>query len=124
MPSRVYSFNASELQAAKKLLSYDPYLDNSLKPEDLDRVKKDPEANIIFARKDYTIKDGITLGLDREKYYVCILADDEFLEKGEKKLKEMIKGLERVDEATEKKVIQAIEEERFRADSGVGMIFG
>ena len=108
----------------KKLLSYDPYLDNTVSAEQLQKIKEDPEANIIFARKDYVIKDGITLGMDKDKYYLYIVADDEFMLGGEKKLKASVPSLARADESTEKKVIQAIEEERNNADSGVGLIFG
>ncbi len=56
----------------KKLLEYDPYLDKSLSPEQLSKLKDDSYANIIFARQDYWIKDGISLGLDREKNYLIL----------------------------------------------------
>jgi hypothetical protein len=124
MPIRVYSFDSAELQEVKKLMSFDPYLNSSLKSEDIQKLKNDPDANIIFARQDYLIKDGMSMGLDAEKYYLYLKAADEFLDGGEKKLKNLIKSFARVDAETEKKVIQEIEKERDAADSGVGLIFG
>ncbi len=105
-------------------MEYDPYLDKAKTPEDLAKLKADPEANIIFARQDYWIKDGISLGLDREKYYLVISAVDEFLESADKKLKKDIPGITRADPDTEQKVISEIEKERNASESGLGAIFG
>ena len=90
MPSRVYTCDAAETNALTKLMSYDPYLDKSLSEEKIAEIKKDPEANIIFARQDYNIKDGVSIGLDRNKSYLYLSASDEFLEQADKKLKNTI----------------------------------
>ena len=71
-------------------MAYDPYLDKSMTPEQLQKLKGDEQANVIFARQDYQIKDGIGLGLEREKYYLILSSADEFMEKADKKLKEHV----------------------------------
>ncbi len=106
------------------MLSYDPYLDNSLSPDQISKIKSDENANIIFARQDYWLKDGITLGLDPEKYYLVLSALEEFLEKAEPKLKNSIKSISRLDHDTELKVAGEMEKERNESESGLGMIFG
>lgn len=105
-------------------MEYDPYLDKSKSDEEISKLKEDKEANIIFARQDYQIKDGISLDLDREKSYLCISANQEFLEKAEEKLKKSIEGLQRADENTENRVIEVIETERNQSEQGLGAIFG
>lgn len=124
MTARVYSCKAEEAQTLKKMLEYDPYLDKSLSEAQLAALKSDPNANIIFARQDYQLKDGISLGLDRDTYYLYLSAVDEFLEQGEKKLKESIKSFQRVDPELEKKVIATLEGERKESEEGLGLIFG
>ncbi len=108
----------------KKLLDYDPYLDKSLSQEELSKLKSDPESNVIFARQDYWFKDGISLGLDRDKYYLMISAVDEFLERADAKLKKDVPSVARADPDTEQKIILEIEKERSESESGLGMIFG
>ncbi len=105
-------------------MSYDPFLDKSFTGEQLEKMKADEDANIIFARQDYWIKDGISLGLDRDKYYIVISAVEEFLNKAEPKLKKTIPGIKRADPEIEAKVIAEIEKERNESESGLGMIFG
>lgn len=105
-------------------MEYDPYLDKSKSDEEISKLKDDKEANLIFARQDYSIKDGISMGLDREKSYLCISANQEFLERGEEKLKKSIEGLQRADEKDEHKVIEVIETERNESEQGLGAIFG
>ena len=105
-------------------MSYDPFLDKSKTPEQLAEIKKDENATVIFARQDYWIKDGITLGLDREKSYLVLSAMDSFLEKAELKLKESIPSIKRADAEIEAKVVAQIDKERNESESGLGMIFG
>ena len=105
-------------------MEYDPYLDKSKSEEEISKLKEDKEANIIFARQDYRIKDGISMDMDREKSYLCISANQEFLDNGEEKLKKRIEGLQRADEKTENKVIEIIETERTQSEQGLGAIFG
>lgn len=120
----MYVCDAKDSASLKKLLEYDPYLDKTIPPEQLSKLKDDPEANIIFARQDYWLKDGIGLGLDREKYYLILSAVDEFLEKADGKLKRLVPSIKRADPETEQKVVSEMEKERGESESGLGMIFG
>ncbi len=70
------------------------------------------------------MKDGIAMDLDRDKSYLYISSNEEFLEKGEEKLKKSIDGLQRADPKTEHKVIELIETERLQGEQGLGAIFG
>ncbi|MDE1825057.1 MAG: hypothetical protein KGH61_02740 [Candidatus Micrarchaeota archaeon] len=124
MPARVYVAQISKQQELRKLVAYDPYLDNALKEEDLSKIRDDEMANIIFARQDCVIKEGAALNLEREKVYLYISATDEFLEKADKKLKAQIEGIERADQEIEQKIIATINEEQSKAESGFGFIFG
>ncbi|MEM0094612.1 MAG: hypothetical protein QXE33_00640 [Candidatus Micrarchaeaceae archaeon] len=112
------------MPALKKLLEYDPYLDKNLTEEDLKKLKEDKDANVIFVRQDYVLKDGISLNLDRNKYYLYLSASQEFMESAEKKLKSSIGSIARLSQDEERKVIETIEEERSRAEFGFGSIFG
>ncbi|MEM0124472.1 MAG: hypothetical protein QXF41_02950 [Candidatus Micrarchaeaceae archaeon] len=124
MVVRVYSCDAADMPALKKLLEYDPYLDKNLTEEDLKKLKEDKDANVIFVRQDYVLKDGISLNLDRNKYYLYLSASQEFMESAEKKLKSSIGSIARLSQDEERKVIETIEEERSRAEFGFGSIFG
>lgn len=124
MPTRVYSCDAKDAQELKKLLEYDPYLDKSLNEQQLAELKNDPQANIIFARQDYQLKDGVSLGLDRERYYLCITAVDDLIEKDEAKLKAKVQSIKRVEPDLEVKIVSTLEEERKESEQGLGMIFG
>jgi hypothetical protein len=121
---RVYVCGREDSEKLKKLLEYDPYLDKNLNIDQIDALKKDHEANIIFARQDYWLKDGISLGLDREKYYLILSAVDEFLEDAEKKLMKSVPSIKRAESEVEGKVILEIEKERSESEQGLGMIFG
>ncbi|MDE1855132.1 MAG: hypothetical protein KGH57_02310 [Candidatus Micrarchaeota archaeon] len=154
IPARVYVLNSSDVTTLKKLLEYDPYLDPNFIPKmpkewddaeymkkhpelaqeasekkkaaeaAMDKLKNDKELNIIFARQDYQIKDGVSLGLDREKSYLYLSADDAFLEAGEAKLKKSITSLQRAPKEIENQIIDGIEHERQKSDQGLGFIFG
>ena len=124
MPSRVYICDIADNNALIKLMSYDPYLDKSLSDEKIAEIKNDPEANIIFARQDYNIKDGISIGLERDKSYLYLSASEEFLNQADKKLKNLIKSIKRADKETEQKVIEIVEGERSSSEEGLGSIFG
>ncbi|MCL5100374.1 MAG: hypothetical protein M1122_00250 [Candidatus Marsarchaeota archaeon] len=123
MPERVYACESKYIDSLKKLMEYDPYLDKNLTEEQLSKIKTDPEANVIFARQDYKIKDGISVGLDGKFYYLYISANDEFIEKADKKLKSTIPGIKRVDPETETKIISTINKEREESEEGIGLIF-
>jgi len=135
------------------MLEYDPYLDPNLIPKtpkewddseymkahpeiaeqaaakkkEIDgtmaRLREDKEANLIFARQDYQLRDGIMLGLDREKTYLYLSATDEFVAGADVKLKKMLPTIQRADPETEKKIIDTIDEERQKSDQGLGFIF-
>ncbi|MDE1860898.1 MAG: hypothetical protein KGH72_04255 [Candidatus Micrarchaeota archaeon] len=105
-------------------MAYDPYLDKSLSEEQLNTIRKDEQANVIFARQDYQIKDGLSLGLERERCYLIISATDDFLDKADKKLKASVPGIKRVDPELEKRIVATVEDERHESEQGLGMIFG
>lgn len=112
------------MEELKKTLEYDPYLDKSKTGEELEKMKADEDANVIFARQDYWLRDGATLGLDREKCYLVLSAVDEFLGKAEAKLKKLYPEIGKADEELGKKIVGEIEKERSESESGLGMIFG
>jgi hypothetical protein len=150
MPARVYILNASDAPALKKLLEYDPYLDTNLIPKSpkewddpeyvkahpeveakikeadgaVNKLREDKELNIIFARQDYMIKDGMSLGLDREKSYLYLSAEEDFMGGAEAKLKKNISSIQRAPEDIEKQIISTVDEERQKSDEGLGFIFG
>ncbi len=124
LTQRVYSCSSEDAGELKKLMEYDPYLDKSKTEEQLAQLKNDEQANVIFARQDYLIKDGLSLGLEREKCYLYLNATDEFLEKAGKKLKASIKSIERAPPEKEAQIIEDIESERKESEQGIGMIFG
>lgn len=125
LPIRVYCCASNEVASLKKILEYDPYLDGSLGKEDLEKVKADPEANIIFARQDYVLKDGVSLSLNPDQYYLYLKSEDAgFLDGGEKKLKAKISSFKRAAPEEEKKVIEVINRDRSNSEQGLGMIFG
>jgi len=92
--------------------------------EALARLKSDKELNIIFARQDYEIKSGAELGMDPNKQYLYLDFSDDLWDLAEKKLKNAVKSIQRLDQESEKKVIAAIEEERTRSEEGFGLLFG
>lgn len=87
-------------------------------------LREDKEANIIFARQEYQLKEGAMIGMDRDKCYLFLNATEDFQVPAEEKLKKSIKSIQRLDPETEKKVIESIEKERESAEQGIGMIFG
>ncbi len=94
--------------------------------EALQKLRNDKEANIIFARQDYEIKSGSELGLDNslEYLYIDLSGSDSDWELAEKKLKNAVKSISRLDPDSERKAIEAIKNEREGAEQGLGMIFG
>ena len=151
---RVYVLDAHDAEPLRKLLAYDPYLDFNLIPklpsewddekylsehpdiakeaeekrkeadEAVRKLREDKEANLIFARQDYQLRDGATMGLDRTKCYLFLNAPEDFQVPAEAKLKKNIASITRLDPDSEKKVIDSIEKERESAEEGLGMIFG
>ena len=124
MAERVYEFDSSKKQALKKLIDYDPYLDQTLDDEALRKMKSDAYANIIFTRQECEIKDGDMIGMDSSKGYLYIKANEDFMKGAEEKLTKEIEGLKRCDPDTERKVITFINEEKEKGNVGFGSIFG
>ncbi len=124
MSIRVYEFEESEQHDISSSLNYDPALDTNLTKEELDFILEDEYGGIIFARQEYSIKDGRSLGLEENKYYLYIKATDEFLDKAEKKFKHEFNTIKRLDPDSENKVIEKINKEESEVNLGVGSIFG
>ncbi len=124
MPARVYLCDEKDLDKLKALMEYDPYLDKSKTEEELAALKQDKAANVIFARQDYQIKDGISIGMEKDKCYLYLSANEDFLTLAEPKLLSAIESAKHADPETEKKIILMIEEEISNSESGIGSIFG
>ncbi|MGC8652193.1 MAG: hypothetical protein ACP5UH_03005 [Candidatus Micrarchaeia archaeon] len=137
---RVYSFDKAEEEKLQHMLAYDPYTDPSVIPpagkgEDPEREKaikanleklmqSDKFFDVIFARQEYSLREGSSMGMDEGKVYLYIKAGEDFLAKAEEKLKQNFQSFKRVDEAEEQKVISFIKEEQDRSNAGFGLIFG
>ncbi|MEM3841101.1 MAG: hypothetical protein QXN59_00175 [Candidatus Micrarchaeaceae archaeon] len=124
MAERVFEFDPQQKPQVKKLIEYDPYLDQSLDDAALKKMKEDEYANIIFTRQECEIKDGDMIGMDASKCYLYIKANEEFMPKAESKLKREIPGIKRCDAKSEEKVIAFINEEKEKGNVGFGSIFG
>jgi hypothetical protein len=124
LPVAVYEIDASEVESFKKFLEYDPYLDKALSEEELKKLNSDKLANIIFARQEYSLRDGRALGMEDGKYYLYLKANDEFLALAQEKLLKSFKSIKRASKVAEEKFNAIIKEEEDRANAGVGAIFG
>lgn len=124
MPAVVYECDASEANELKKFIEYDPYLDKSLGEEALKKLNSDKEANIIFSRQEFSLRDGASLGLSKEKSYLYINANDDFLKGADEKLKKNFKSLKRAPKEEEEKFISVVEEEHNEGNAGISTIFG
>jgi hypothetical protein len=153
MAERVYECDNSEVKELKKLLTYDPYLDPTLIPklQDVDekelakmsdeqkkaikdkeelaraaskKLSEDKYANVIFARQDTDLREGKSIGIEDDKYYLLIKATDEFLTLAEERFKNEFKSVKRADSEAEKKFIALKVEEESKANAGFGAIFG
>lgn len=143
MPARVYEFDKSEADKLRKELEYDPFTDPNVIPSSsgkespeeakareekvnaaLAKLKEDEFSNIIFKRQDYSLREGASIGLDQEKIYLYVNANEDFLKGAEGKLKRDFKSFKRAEDADEKKLIELIKEEQEKANAGFGAIFG
>ncbi len=124
MPARVYVCDAKDVEKLKKLMEYDPYLDKSIPEDRIAGMKSDKETNIIFARQDYQIKDGASLGMDLDKCYLYLNANEGFLNDAEPKLVKNVASARRAEKETEEKIISLIETEISNSETGIGSIFG
>lgn len=152
MAAHVYECDRSELEALKRFLAYDPYLDPAVIPpqvpgsdkpeskqtdeekgaiaernrkveEAMQRLKSDRYSDVIFARQDYEIFDGAAVGLDSAKSYVYLKANEEFLAKADEVLKEKFKSVRRAPPDAEQKVLGKVSEQEESANAGFGSIF-
>ncbi len=152
MAERVYTFAKADQQRLKELLAYDPYLDTKLiekrdegrrheaaLPGDeseehiaerkrvgevIRKLAEDEYAGIIFARQKHELREGDALGLDSGRLYLYIEANEQFLDKAERLLRERFGSCERAKAGDEKRVIEVIRDEESRANEGIGAIFG
>jgi hypothetical protein len=97
---RVYECENSKKAQLMKILEADPYADDS------------------FARVGYKVKDGISVGEDKEKTYVYISASEEFLKKADEKLKDVAKA---APDEVQKRVEKKISDEEDTVAAGVSM---
>jgi hypothetical protein len=151
MSTRVYECDKSEAEALKKVLEYDPYLDPKLIPqsksekdlksmseeerkkakeedektqEAIKKLHEDKYANVIFARQGYSLREGASLGLDSNKSYLYLDANDQFFVLAEERFKREFKTVKRTGQKEEKTVTDAIKAEEDKAAVGFGSIFG
>lgn len=151
MTARVYECDKSEAEALKKVLEYDPYLDPKLIPpsksdkdikgmseeekkkmqeedaktkEALKKLHEDKYANVIFARQGYSFREGSSLNLDANKFYLYISANEEFLKLAEERFQKEFKTVKMAQKSDEQKMISTLKAEEDRASVGFGSIFG
>lgn len=152
MPAHVYECEPASVEALKKRLSYDPYLDPAVIPpsknsdkkeseltederkeraeherivqENLAKLKADPFGSLIFARQEYDIIDSATLGLGSGKSYLYLKANEQFLELADRFFAEGFKGVKRAQKEEEASVLGKIAEREQSANAGFGAIFG
>lgn len=124
MPEHVYECDNEEYPALKKVLEYDPYLDKTLDDDALKKLAGDKYANTIFARQEYSVRDGLSVSLDKNKYYLYLKANEDFLKLAEERFSKEFKTVKRSGKESEDKIIAIIHDEESRANQGFGAIFG
>src|SRR4030095_15223739 len=97
---RVYECESSKKAELTKVLEAEPYAEDS------------------FARVGYKIKDGVSVGEDKEKTYIYISASDEFMKKADERLKDLAKP---ASEEVQKRVEKKIQDEEDTVAAGVSM---
>lgn len=100
---RVYECELSKKKELMKVLEADPYKEDS------------------FARIGYKVKEGASIGEDKERLYIYISASEDFVKKADERLKDIAKP---AGKETEDKVGEKIRKEEEEAESGFGSIFG
>lgn len=153
MSAHVYECDGSELEALKRFLAYDPYLDpdvippqapGSDKPEAkqsdgekaaiaernlkveaaMRRLKEDPYSDMIFTRQEYELFDGAAVGLQQGKSYLYLKANDDFLARADLALAAKFRTVRRAAPDAEQKVLAKVQEQEESANAGFGSIFG
>ena len=100
---RVYSCDLAKRADLTKILEADPYASDS------------------FARLGYKLREGSSLGEDKNKLYLYLSADDNFIKNADSKLKDIALPVKGTDE---KRIIEKIQKEEEEAKHGFGSIFG
>ena len=100
---RVYWCELSKKKELMKVLEADPYNKDS------------------FARVGYKVKEGASLGEDKDKLYVYLSASEDFIKNADERLKEIAKP---AGKEIEDRVGEKIRKEEEEAESGFGSIFG
>ncbi|MGC8687294.1 MAG: hypothetical protein ACP5RM_01175 [Candidatus Micrarchaeia archaeon] len=134
MTERVYEFDKSEEEKLKKMLAYDPFTDPSAIPPSKDGAsaengiaklaEKDKYYDVIFARQEYSLREGASVGLATDKVFLYLKANDEFFPRAEEKLKANFQSFKRASPEAESKLVAFIKEEQERSNEGFGMLFG
>lgn len=81
----------------------------------------DPYSKPSFAVNGYKLKDGLSVGGEKEKYYLYLKGPDAFLPFAEGKLKDIAA---RAPKDLEMKIADQIDAEEDAAAGGFGAIFG
>lgn len=97
---RVYEFENSKKAEVTKVLEAEPYAKDS------------------FARVGYKLKDGVSVGEDKEKTYIFISASEDFLRMADEKLKGLAVA---APEDVQKRVQKKISDEEDTVAAGVSM---
>lgn len=132
-----------DVDKLKKRLDYDPYTDTSLIPTAKAKMTEEEEkaydekvkaamaklaedkfSNLIFVRQEYSLRDGRSVGLNPEVYYLYISAPDAFVSEMEKFFAEKFPNIKRATADDESKFIKLLNEEKEKANEGFGSIFG
>ena len=92
--------------------------ESSKKAELTKVLEAEPYANDSFARVGYKMKDGVSVGEDKDKTYVFISASEEFLKKADERLKGLATP---AHDDVRKRVEKKITEEEDTVAAGVSM---
>lgn len=96
-------------------------LPNEKKKDLLPILEADPYSKPSFAVNGYKLKDGISLGEDKEKQYLYLKGPDAFQPFAEAKLKDLAV---RAPAEVEKRIADKLDAEEDAAAGGFGAIFG
>jgi hypothetical protein len=124
MAARVFVCSKDEVEALKKLLEYDPALDKSLSNEALHKLQEDKYGSVIFARKEFSLREGRSFGMNDESFYLYLKAEDDFIKRATERFAHEFKTIKYADPAAEQKLIAVIMDEENKANQGFGAIFG
>ncbi len=87
------------------------------------KLSEDKALGTIFSRQEYSVIEGRNLSLSGD-FYLYINAPDLFFDGAEIVFKNSFNGVKRADPQDEGRVIRSIQEEKEKANTGFGSIFG